>query len=124
MNFKFASGPINNIIPVRRLLLRKEKIAFYDFDVKKGTLNHRMKNILSSVHQIVVIPSSGDVLLLMNCLQRIFRFTKGDLITTYISTKKPNERYSCVGYAGKQAYMHVLYTKSRKTITGQQNYLY
>lgn len=109
MKFKFASGPVNNIIPVRNLLLRKEKVAFYDFDVKKGNLNHRMKNILSSVHQIVLIPSCGDVLTLMNSLQRIVRITKGWLVTTYISTKKPNERYSCVGYASKQAYACVVH---------------
>lgn len=109
MKFKLASGPVNNIIPERNLLLRKEKVAFYDFDVKKGNLNHRMKNILSSVHQIVLIPSCGDVLTLMNSLQRIVRITKGWLVTTYISTKKPNERYSCVGYASKQAYACVVH---------------
>lgn len=109
MKFKFASGPVNNIIPVSNLLLRKEKVAFYDFDVTKGTLNHRMKNILSSVHQIVLIPSCGDVLTLMNSLQCIVRITKGWLVTTYISTKKPNERFSCVGCAGKQAYACVVH---------------
>lgn len=50
MKFKFASGPVNNIILVRNPLQRKEKIAFHDFDEKKETLNNRMKNILSSVH--------------------------------------------------------------------------
>lgn len=109
MKFKFASGPVNNIIPVWNLFLRKEKVAFYDFDVKKGTLNHRKKNILSGVHQIVLIPSCGDVLTLMNSLQRVVRITKGSMVTTYISTKNPNESYCCVGYAGKQAYACIVH---------------
>lgn len=84
----------------------KEKRAFYDFDLKKG---HRLKDISSDVHQIVLIPSCGEVLSLMNSLQRILRITKGGMITTYITTKKPHERYSCVGYAGKQAYACVVH---------------
>lgn len=115
MKFKFASGPVNNIIPVRNLLLRKEKIAFYDFDVKKGTLNHRMKNILSNVHQIALIPSCGDVLTLMNSFQRILRITKGGMVTTYISTKIPNESYCCVGNAGKQAYACVVHVVEKNS---------
>lgn len=109
MDFKFASGHINNIIPLRNsqiLLLLKEKIAFYDFDLKKG---HRLKDISSGVHQIVLIPSCGEVLSLMNSLQCILRITKGGLITKYISTKKHHERYSCVGYAGRQAYACVVH---------------
>lgn len=78
----------------------KEKIAFYDFDLKK---DHRLKDVSSGVLQIVLIPACGEVLSLMNSLQCILRITKGGLITTYISTKKPHERYSCVGHAGKQA---------------------
>lgn len=109
MDFKFASGPINNIIPFKNsqiLFLLKEKIAFYDFDLKKG---HRLKDISSDVHQIVLIPSCGEVLSLMNCLQSILRITRGGKITTYITTKKPHERYSCVGYTGKQAYACVVH---------------
>lgn len=75
-----------------------------------------MKNILSNVHQIALIPSCGDVLTLMNSFQRILRITKGGMVTTYISTKIPNESYCCVGNAGKQVYACVVHVVEKKQL--------
>lgn len=50
MKFKFVLGFVNNIILVRNFFLCKEKVVFYDFDVKKGILNYWMKNILLNVY--------------------------------------------------------------------------
>lgn len=115
IKFKFASDPINNIMPLQNskiLVLCKEKNN--DFDARKGNLSNRLNCISSGVHQIAQIPSSGELLLLMISLQHILRISSRGLITTYISTKRDYECYECVGSAGEQAYACVVHATKRQ----------
>lgn len=61
MKFKFCQDAIDQIVPLqssKTVLLIKGTV--YEFDKKKGELNHRSN--LSRVQQITLIPSTGDVL--------------------------------------------------------------
>lgn len=78
--------------------MKKETV--YDCNVKKGGLNPQTSNVL----QITLIPSCGDVLLLMKNGKCIKHVSSGKLVTTYAKTMSVSECYFGVGPAGKQAY--------------------
>lgn len=54
--------------------------------------------------QITLIPSCGDVLILMKGGKSIKRISNGKLVTTYVKTDNVKERYHGVGSTGEQAY--------------------
>lgn len=54
--------------------------------------------------QITLIPSCGDVLILMKGGKSIKRISNGKLVTTYVKTDNVKERYDGVGSTGEQAY--------------------
>lgn len=108
MKLTFASDSINNIVPLQNsktFLLSKGTV--YECDLRNGDLKHR--SILKDVQQIVLIPSYGDVLLLMKDIKCIKRISSGSLVTTYMSTKLSYETFECVGPGGEQAYACVVH---------------
>ncbi|XP_065928448.1 uncharacterized protein [Magallana gigas] len=114
MKFTFASHSIDNIVPLQNsktILLSKGTV--YDCDLKNGDLKHR--SVLTDVQQIVLIRSCDDVLSLMKDGKCIKRISSGGLLTTYVSTKRSNEVFECVGPGGEQVYacvVHRLYENS------------
>lgn len=92
MKFQFRSDSVANIVPLENSktpFLMNETV--YICDVKKKGLNAHL--ILSNVLQITLIPSCGDVLLLMNDEKCIKRISNGKLVTTYAATNNANEFY-------------------------------
>lgn len=110
MKFKFCLHSIVNIVPLgnsKTLILIDETV--YDCDVKKRGVNPQL--ILSNVLQITLIPSCGDVLLLMTDRKCIKRIASGKLQTTYAKTNDFCELYYGVGPAGKEAYACLAHDK-------------
>lgn len=108
MKFQFHSDSVTNIVPLensKTLFLMNETV--YICDVKKRGLNPHL--ILSNVLQITLIPSCGDVLLLMKNEKCIKRISNGKLVTTYAKTNNVNEFYYGVGPTGEQAYACILH---------------
>lgn len=107
MKLKFASDSIDNIVPLQNsktFLLSKGTV--YACDLKNNDLKHR--SVLTDVQQIVLIPSCGDVLILMKDGKCIKRISSGSLVTTFMNIKSSLRTFLCIGPGGDQAYACVV----------------
>ncbi|XP_056016794.1 uncharacterized protein LOC125676623 [Ostrea edulis] len=101
--YKFRTKPIRDVIPLQNLhtfLLSSDTVYLYDLNKE----DFDAKTILSNVHQITHIPTSGDVLCVMMSCKEIKRISDGNTITTFVYTIKDNEMFKSVSSGGNEAY--------------------
>ncbi|XP_048770403.2 uncharacterized protein LOC125676607 [Ostrea edulis] len=101
--YKFRTNSIKHIVPLQNfqaLLLSSGTVYLCDFN--KDNFDARI--ILSDVHQIANIPTSGDVLCVMKGFKEIKRISKGNVVTRFVYTTKNDQLFKSVSSGGNEAY--------------------
>lgn len=102
--FKLLPDSIDIILPLynsNSLLLCNGTLYECNF---KGEKYSKHPSNLSGVHQIALIESADDVLLLMEDRKEIKRISNKRLVTTFVRTDNVEQWYNGVGGAAEQAY--------------------
>ncbi|XP_056016806.1 uncharacterized protein LOC125675625 [Ostrea edulis] len=100
--YRFREDSIKDIIPLQNLhtfLLSSGTV--YLCDLNKDDFD--AKTILSEVHQIAHIPTSGDVLCLMKGFKEIKRIAVGNVVTTFLHFTGSSE-FTSVSSGGNETY--------------------